>query len=477
MFLIALSVVVVLSIMMMANSLFTSKVRENTIDISVSDRAAIVAESAVEEVSYDLLKKLNDPASKMELYKKVRQFDPSKLAAPPEDALFEPGMSAVLKPELTARAYQDSPDTRAGDVRTGPFERLPLSVTQESNESYGTFGFQESAFVTPPGNYRSVEEQVFFLKAYKVVLLAPPIPFNKYTLFLRDSQRFRKYFERYQQAAQEIEVFNRNVPAAQQLELPAFPLADPGSNRPVLCTTDVLDPAELTVPAFAPGASTNPAQLVAALTTQFGRIAAKLSRQSAADAADFESKRTYDQFTADSLKRHATHVFDNFAELAGLVSRNGTLVLNGFYFVKREVTLNQPWTGRGVIATESSEGISIKSAPRQGEGRLVLIASNGPIDLGGLSSGETLEADLMAPNGLLQGHTNKKLKGCVLVRDLEAVPDAYTSGPAIARPGDSDYEAWSGSSDMPAAYAKQLAFFLNPGFLKREYLSRRQKRQ
>jgi hypothetical protein len=119
----------------------------------------------------------------------------------------------------------------------------------------------------------------------------------------------------------------------------------------------------------------------------------------------------------------------------------------------------------------------VKSAPRQGEGRLVLIASNGPIDLGGLSSGETLEADLMAPNGLLQGHTNKKLKGCVLVRDLEAVPDAYTPGPAIARPGDSDYEAWSGSSEMPPAYAKQLAFFLNPGFLKREYLSRRQKRQ
>lgn len=475
-FLIAVSVVVVLTIMMFANSIFTSRVRENTVDLSVAERAATVAESAVEEASYVLLKTLNDPMGKEDLYLKLRQFDPNKTTATGDETLFEPGMTATVEPRLTTRAYQDSTDTRAGPVTAGPYERLALSPSPDSNESYGTFGFKNITRVTPPGNYRSVDEEVFFAKAYKLVLLAPPIPFNRYTLFLRDSRRVRHYHERYQQAAAEVEKFNQTAPASQQVELPPFPLADPSSSRPVFSTTAALDGQELTVPALSATSTASPSGLAGALQSQFPRFAGALTRQSVSEATDFDNEHYWDQLTPESLRKHATHVFDNFAELVGLVSKNGVLHLNGYYYVKREVTLNQPWTGRGVIVSEASEGISVKSAPRQGQGgRLVLIASGGPIDLGGLSAGEPLEADLLAPNGVLQGASGKRIVGCVLVQDLDNTPDPFTPGPSISRPPDSDYEAWT-AGEMPASYAKQLVFFLNPGFLKREYISRRERR-
>lgn len=458
---------------MLANSLLTSKVREQTVDISVSDRAATIADSAVEEVAYSLLKDLNDPASKLDLYRKLREFDPSREARPPEDDLFEEGLSTIVQPEQTTRAYQDATDARAGEVKAGPYERLPLGPATDSNESFGTFGFRQTTLVKPPGNYRSVEEKVFFLKAFKVLLLAPPCPFNKHTLFLKDSQRFRTYYELYQQAAAEVDRHNATAAPGDQLTMPPFPLADPGSNRPIVSTTETVSPGDLTLISLAPGAAGGARRLVESLTALFERIAAGYKRLPAEEVAELDSRKAYEQLAPEALERHATHIFDNFAELVGLISRNGVLTLNGFYLVRREVTLSQPWTGRGVIATLASEGITIRSAPRQGEGRLTLIAGAGPVDLSGLPTGDAVYADILAPAGVLQGYTGKHIHGVVMVRDLDSVPDPFAAGPTIHRPPDTDYVPWAGAGEMPPAFAKQFRFFLNPGFVSRQYLSQR----
>ncbi|MBI4872030.1 MAG: hypothetical protein HY814_10750 [Candidatus Riflebacteria bacterium] len=474
-FLIALSIVVVLAIMMMANSLLTSKVREQTVDISVSDRAAIAAESAVEEVAYSLLESLNDPASKQELYKKLRMFEPGKATPPPDDVLLEDARSVVVRPELTERAYQDLTDVRVGEVKAGPYEQLALGPTDDSNESYGTFGFRQSTRVTPPGHFRSVEEQVFFKKAFKVLLLAPPCPFNKYSLFMKEPRRFRSYYDLYQQAVAEVERQNATASPADQVTLPPWPIADPTSTRPIFTTSGTVDPQDLTLASLAPGATGGAKQLAASLTQLFARIGARYQRQTAESAAEYDSKKYYDQLSQESLRKHATHVFDNFAELVGFLSRDGVLELNGFYFVQREVILNQPWTGRGVIATEAPEGITVRSALKRGEGRLTLIASRGPISLSALPPAEVLAADLVAPNGVLDGYRGKKVLGTVMVRDLDSSTDLFSPGPAVTRPPDSDYEPWAGQGDLAPAYARQLAFFLNPGFVNRQYLSERQR--
>jgi hypothetical protein len=238
-------------------------------------------------------------------------------------------------------------------------------------------------------------------------------------------------------------------------------------------TTATVSPGDLSLASLAPGAALGARRLVETLTALFERMAATYTRLSAEEVAELESRKSYEQLTPEALERHATHVFDNFAELAGLVSKNGVLTLNGFYVVRREVTLSQPWTGRGVIASLASEGITIRTAPRQGEGRLTLIAASGSVDLSGLPSGDSVYADILAPSGVLQGYTGKHLHGVVMVRDLDSAPDPFAAGPTIVRPPDTDYLPWPGSGEMPPAFAKQFRFFLNPGFVSRQYLSQR----
>lgn len=460
-------VIVVLVVFLMSQYFTGRAATQEVASSDLSHRATIVAESATEECAFFTMTAANavepaDEASK-ELYEGLRTFESSTDPTPRIEGPSGKGLpyrfDTTFDVPQTKGFYSDP--SRTGDVTVSSFT---IGVLQQStfpdkpvkgNETYGILGFEGEVTVKSEAGGRDVNRVVQSAKDFRVLLLHPPYPFNKYTLYVKrpsvgTADRFHSYFERYEALA--------------DATLPPFPVADMASDeRPVVTTAPGLSPETFVIRGLdpaTPAAAADRGQLAA----QMGRMAlAGFHKLPADEATEYVNGNYYKQLQWETLRSKASHVYDNFARFVHDVSEGGELKLSGMYYIERGVAVDHTFSGRGVVVTTSPEGVRVRQCRRADPGgRLVIIAAKGDIviDTGG-ATGLTVDADLYAPEGTVKDAGGVKINGIVHVAYL---PPGSSPGPWIVRPPDTETEPWTAGGTLDPDYARKLGVFLTPGY-------------
>ena len=208
-FVIAVGVIVVLAAIVGINQFtsMTGATRDTTAAIELSHKTTLVAESAVDEGAYGTLAlDLNNPDSPAAgLYMKMRSWLPTATQSP-QPPVFEGAtpflFQAKYSPMLTYEAMKadealklSSYDADSNPVYYGPLAMNPLTSQQngaplvlmpESNESMGVMGFAHTVYAKGAGMFKDLDQSVQFSRPYKCILMEPPWPYAKYTLFVQE---------------------------------------------------------------------------------------------------------------------------------------------------------------------------------------------------------------------------------------------------------------------------------------------------
>lgn len=245
--------------------------------------------------------------------------------------------------------------------------------------------------------------------------------------------------------------------------------------------------------------------LIKSLGEAFKKVGAKINVRSVtpeenakyyAVPAGSTTPSAYTALSAQAWYARATRIFVGPSDLRRIQTPDSSqFELNGIYYFRGPgpYVLDKPYVGTGILIFE--DNVSVRGfVPSSSKGHAVVVAVPQPTrsDTISISVLGEVTADLLAPYGTVNSGSmaipTQSINGSVFVRYL---PDADSSSsvnffgsqsasipmfPSINRGSKSDYyyEPYkSGSTGYSNDYAKHMQVFLDPGYVKKLYWTKR----
>ncbi|MBI4860214.1 MAG: hypothetical protein HY815_08120 [Candidatus Riflebacteria bacterium] len=207
----------------------------------------------------------------------------------------------------------------------------------------------------------------------------------------------------------------------------------------------------------------------------------------------------YNAVCPQAWMSRATRIYSGQQDLNKLINKDSTAYdLAGVYYFQGPgpYVLDKPYTGKGVLVFEDSVTVSNfapVSDPRESHAVVVCIPTPGKVDTNAIVVTGDVTADLLAPYGTVTAPGSSPsiptstIRGSVLVRFLADASPGSTATyfesssaapmfPTIDRGAKADYEYEPFRVNSPSynkSFARHLQVFLDPGYVKKLYWSKR----
>ena len=185
-------VLVFLSIIGLGIKYFTRGATRLSETVLASERAVVVAESAINEAWVVIENSVNNHSTQFS------QSITKKLDGNPGG-----GFSTSLSPKATRRTFSN-PNITVSDVKIWVPNHLRLWA-HNPHEKWGLICLQASVSITMPGVYRTIDRTVTQWREFKVVYPSPPVPFNIMSLFVLNPIHLKGYERQYRQLQLKVE--------------------------------------------------------------------------------------------------------------------------------------------------------------------------------------------------------------------------------------------------------------------------------
>lgn len=471
-FLVAIGVLVVLVVLLWAQSRTQDATGREINVVALGGRATVAAESALTEMAY----RLDEAAAGADLeapaHRALRGYRPGVSGSGGPAALLEgapPYLETLeLEASLTAEAYAADGDVALGERKAGVVSRVGFPGEDElaTRDHRGLVALEQVVTVTPPWGGTAVSVTARGVRAFRSLLVDVPPPFSQYTAVVLerpdDGNRFRAYWDAYRAF--------RNGFAGDPASLPEFPVAGiEGSVGGFFVTTAPEVPAPgWNVDPLLPNAQNLGVTEQDDWADAFAAMApAGWMRLVDDEAAELE--RHLALFSPAALGPRSSARVDSMADLAGYFGEGDTLALKGVIEVGGPIILDHVVSGTAVLWTDDPAGVVIRRLELSSNlDRLVLVSATGDVRIE-LGTGGVVPASLVAPGGTVRGLGGVTVEGrMVLGRyppDLSQGPDQRRSGPVIPAPAP--------GQGLPDEGRAATRVYFDPGYVRRDFRRQR----